>query len=378
VRAAELEGPLRRVAELGTAHHVERVANVLVRDGSMRVRIYAPARPSRQTVLLVSGLHPAGIDEPRLMAFARELAKTRITVVTPDMPGLTQFVITSVLTNAIEQVAHWLATGSGLAPAGRIGLIGISFSGGLAVVAAGRPSLRSHVSYVLSVGGHGDLPRVLRYLCTGVIAQDSAPAASSDSGESDRPPHDYGLAIVLLNVAHRLVPADQVDALRALVRRFLWASYLHRDDTSRAADEFDAVREQSRTMPEPSATLLRYMNDRHVEPLGSRLLVHIADFGNDPALSPSRSEPPLAPVFLLHGRDDNVIPAVESKSLADDLRGQTCVRLFLTDLLAHADTDQPKRVGQVFRLIGFWRDLLAQSATLQLMYIAQCPAPTAP
>jgi hypothetical protein len=113
-------------------------------------------------------MHPVGIGEPRLMAFARELAKSRVTVVTPDIPGLAQCAITPTLTDDIERVAVWLALRSELAPAGRIGLIGISFSGGLAVVAAGRPSLKGHVLFVLSVGGHDDLPRVLRYLCTDV------------------------------------------------------------------------------------------------------------------------------------------------------------------------------------------------------------------
>jgi hypothetical protein len=45
--------------------------------------------------------------------------------------------------------------------------MGISFSGGLSVVAAGRPSLAHRVAYVFSLGGHDDIGRVLRYLCTG-------------------------------------------------------------------------------------------------------------------------------------------------------------------------------------------------------------------
>ena len=44
---------------------------------------------------------------------------------------------------------------------------GISFSGGLSIVAAGRPALRDKVSYVMSFGGHGDLPRVMKYLASG-------------------------------------------------------------------------------------------------------------------------------------------------------------------------------------------------------------------
>jgi dienelactone hydrolase len=125
-----------------------------MQNGFVGARLYAPERMSRQTVLLVSGLQPAGIDEPRLMAFARELAKTGVTVVTPDIPGLARFEITPSLTESIEGAALWLISESGLTLTGQIGLIGISFSGGLAVVAAARPSLRNHVLYVVSIGGH--------------------------------------------------------------------------------------------------------------------------------------------------------------------------------------------------------------------------------
>ena len=71
-------------------------------------------------------------------------------------------------------------------------MMGISFAGGLSIVAAGRPALRDRVAVVLSLGGHGDLPRTLRYLCTGI----------QPDGER-LPPHDYGVVIILLGVADR-------------------------------------------------------------------------------------------------------------------------------------------------------------------------------
>jgi acetyl esterase/lipase len=357
-RAARLQGPLRRAANLGTVEYVERVARVPAPGGEpMRVRIYVPERTARQTVLLVAGLHPAGIDEPRLMGLARELARSRFSVVTPDIPALAQFTITAALTDEIERVARWVAADADLAPAGMIGLIGVSFSGGLAMVAAGRPSLSDRVLYVFSIGGHDDLPRVLRYLVTGA----RGPADEPLGDEGVRPPHDYGLAVVLLNVAERLVPADQVDGLREIVRRFLKASSLHRDDEVQAKHEFASAREDINRMPEPSGTLLRHLIDRDVERLGSRLLPHVGDYGNEPALSPSRSPPSSRPVFLLHGREDDVIPASESQHLADRLRGHADVKLLLTDVLSHADIDRPKPVIEVARLMEFVRQVLSQS-----------------
>jgi dienelactone hydrolase len=323
--------------------------------------VYAPRGTARQTVMLVSGLHPAGIDEPRLVALARNLAETNVTVVTPDIPELSRFEITPILTDRIEQAAAWLAAERSLAPAGRIGLMGVSFSGGLAVVAAGRPSLRHQLLYVFSFGGHDDLHRVLEYFCTGMESEGPTREPPRQQGtNATRPPHDYGVAVVLLNVAERVVPPSQVAPLREAVRRFLWASYLDRVDKTRADQEFAALRELAPTLPEPAATLLGYVNNRDVTRLGPRLQPYLGVFVDAPALSPSQSPAPSAPVFLLHGRDDNVIPASESQYLAGRLRGRVPVRLLVTDLISHAEADQPAHVADVARLSAFWGDLLAR------------------
>jgi hypothetical protein len=87
VRAADLHGPLRRIADLDTVRIGERTLRPQLKDTPIRARIYAPAGMARQTVLLVSGLHPAGIDEPRLVALARRLAEADVIVVTPEISG---------------------------------------------------------------------------------------------------------------------------------------------------------------------------------------------------------------------------------------------------------------------------------------------------
>jgi pimeloyl-ACP methyl ester carboxylesterase len=227
--------------------------------------------------------------------------------------------------------------------------MGVSFSGGLAIVAAGRPSLRDRLLYVFSFGGHDDLRRVLEFFCTGLACDEGTPAL---------PPHDYGLAVVLLNVAQQLVPADQVGGLREAVRRFLWASYLDRFDKPAAEREFAALRAIARTLPEPSATLLQQVNDRDVAQLGPRLRPYIGPYVERSGLSPARSPAPSVPVYLLHGKDDHIIPAVESQHLAERLRGQVPIRLLVTELISHADADQPARITDVAKLAAFWGELL--------------------
>ena len=154
------------------------------------------------------------------------------------------------------------------------------------------------------------------------------------------------------------MPREQVEPLRAAVTQFLWASHLDRVDKKQADEQFAALRERARHLPQPSATLLDYVNNRDVVHLGARLLPYVPVFGRAPALSPSKSPKPTAPVFLLHGIEDNVIPAVESEYLADDIRGHAPVRLLLSGLISHAEVDRPIRAGDVMSLAEFWADVL--------------------
>ena len=360
VRVAEMHGTARTIADLDTVHVQERDITIPTTGGAMRARAYEPPAPHR-AALLTSGLHAAGIDEPRLVRLARQLSAGGVTVVTPDIPELSRFEITPAITDAIERAAGWLAMESGLAQQGPVGLMGISLSGGLSIVAAGRPSLAGHVAYVFALGGHDDLPRVLRYLCTG-----SEPYPTHELGiQSDRPfvlaPHDYGVAVILIATADRVVPKAQAAPLREAVRRYLLASALDSNvDKAAAAREFDALKQLARTMPEPSATLLRYVNERDVIHLGRRLLPYIGVSAADAALSVSKSPKPSVPVFLLHGTEDNVIPSLESEYLAQDLRGHAPIRLLLSGLISHAEADRPVHLGDVMQLAGFWGDLLAR------------------
>src|SRR5205809_931240 len=106
--------------------------------GTGRRASIRPAHPAGPAHPAWFALHPSGSDEPRLVRLARQLSASGVTVVTPDIPELSQFEITPAITDAIEQSAGWLASDSGLAPDHHVGMIGISFSGGLSIIAAGR------------------------------------------------------------------------------------------------------------------------------------------------------------------------------------------------------------------------------------------------
>ena len=99
---------------------------------------------------------------------------------------------------------------------------------------------------------------------------------------------------------------------------------------------------------------------RDVVHLGARLLPLIGSSAAADGLSVSKSPKPTAPVFLLHGLEDNVVPAVESEYMAINLRGHAPVRLLLSGLISHAEADRPMHASDVLQLAGFWGDLLSR------------------
>ncbi len=162
IQAAGMQGTARTVAEWTTETVRESDTTIPWRGGSLRGRVYTADDIGGPPALLVPGVHAGGIDEPRLVQFARDVASMGRVVVTAELPDLKRYSITPRTTDMIEDAGLWLATTSGFASGGRVGMMGISFAGGLSVVAAGRPALRDRVAFVMSFGGHGDLTRSLR------------------------------------------------------------------------------------------------------------------------------------------------------------------------------------------------------------------------
>jgi pimeloyl-ACP methyl ester carboxylesterase len=206
------------------------------------------------------------------------------------------------------------------------------------------------VAYTVSFGGHSNLGRTLRYLCTGVQPDGSL-----------RPPHDYGVVIILLNAAPLMVPTEQVEGLRRGILTFLRASHLDMVDHAKARLVFDESIAMEASLADPARSLLHDVNTRAVGHLGPLLLPHVDRVTLDPSLSPERSPAPTSPVYLLHGADDNVIPAIESRRLADSLRRRGAdVTLLATPLITHAELDRDTNPRDVWNLLSFWGAVLAQ------------------
>ena len=132
-------------------------------------------------------------------------------------------------------------------------------------------------------------------------------------------------------------------------------------DKAEAQREFARARTLAESLDEPARTLMNYVNTRDVARLGPLLLPHVGELGAAAALSPSKEATPPFPVYLLHGTDDNVIPAAESALLAETLRSRGVkVWQLATPLITHAEVDRSAAASAAWTLVRFWANLLSE------------------
>jgi len=258
----------------------EGVTESIDRKAGERVRMYQPdgAAQDAPVVVLVAGAVEDGIDDPRFVALARALARRGLVVATPDLLSL------RLLRIDAEDPARIARVAASFTEAERVSLAGVSVGGSYCLIAAGRAEVRDRIACVLSFGAYAHLELLLRGWLT-------APPPDA-KGVMD--PLGEGRRAVLQGNRDRIPPAlyDTVVASNAPLSK-----------------------EQAH-----------------------EALAGMAD--DLQALTPLANPLPRARVFLLHGKDDPIVPSSEAVSLERWYTKKSVRhRLLVTDLFAHVDRD---------------------------------------
>jgi dienelactone hydrolase len=318
-------------------------ASARLRDGrSVPVRVYVPPGGQERVVLVIHGVHRGGYDEPRLVYFAQRLVEAGFAVVTPEIEDLKRYEITARTVDDIEELVAWTAAlplNRSSRRDERIGLVGISFGGGLSVSAAGSVEAGRALAFVFAFGGHGDLKRTMGFLAKG----EAYPGGW-------RKPHVYGQAVEVRMFAKELVPEADVDGLRAALLAYLED---RRGDAESLAEGLGLEAQK----------LVRLSLEGNADELGPILAPLVERFEPDASLSPERQPAPPCPVYLLHGADDNVIPASETTALAANLSGRADAYALVTDLIQHVELKKGEAeppLSSYWRLARFWTELLGE------------------
>jgi pimeloyl-ACP methyl ester carboxylesterase len=300
--------------------------------------IYAPTgHVHAPGIVIVHGVHRLGLREPRLVHFARTIAETGYTVITPQVDELAQFHLEPTSIQTIGRAAHFLKARLGTA---RVGLMGLSFAGGLSVMAAADPAFASDIGFVVSVGGHHDLERVLRFLVT-----DEIPLP--DGSIQTRQAHDYGTIILVYHDASFFFPAEDVETAKEALKLWLW-------------EDFDQARVKAGEMSPAGRETIGLFFDRKTAGLKKLLLETIER--RRPRL-PDVSPHGIAarvkvPMFFLHGEADSVIPASESLWLAGEAAGS---EVLVSRAISHVELEGTPGWREKFALVRFMAHVLGEA-----------------
>jgi pimeloyl-ACP methyl ester carboxylesterase len=291
-------------------------------NGPVRGRLYSPIGIAHPPGLVViHGIHCLGIDEPRMMNFSRAAAESGFAVLTPQVSALADYHVDDASIATIGESAAWF---DGRLGNGRVTVIGVSFAGGLSLLAARNPAYASHMRALVLMGAYEDLARVSRFLAT---SQQEFP----DGRSVPYAAHDYGASVfVYAHLGQFFPPADLAVAHEAL-----------RDWLSEQPEKAKPLLD--RLSPAGRATMEALLA-RRIDAVRPQILNAIeADRAELAALSPHGQIAGLrVPVFILHGADDNVIPPAESLWLEREVPRAVLREVLITSAFSHVDpTKQP-------------------------------------
>jgi pimeloyl-ACP methyl ester carboxylesterase len=305
---------------------------------SVRAREYLPSGNANAPALIVlHGVHHLGIDEPRLEAFATSIANCGVRVLTPELPDIKDYHVDATSIRTIGESAKWFAARTG----GPVGVVGLSFSGGLALVAASEPAYKNSFRFVLAVGAQDSMGRVAEYYRTGA---DPRPNGSVE----ELKPHEYGPLVLEYEYVEDFVPPADVPAIRTVLRAHLYEDKAAEKTTMAAltpAQQAEA-KELMDTKSLKTQASLAASNERNAEVLAE--------------LSPhGRLETLTVPVYLLHGEADNIIPSAETLWMETELPRSTLKAALVSPVISHIDfeSSQPTALDQ-WRLIHFFAQVM--------------------
>jgi len=325
------------VATISTYPVEESLTEIDTPSGKIPARLYVPkGADNAPGMVIVHGVHHLGIEEPRLVGFARAMSSSGIRVLTPELAPLADYHVDSRSIALIGYSARRLSSDIGQ----RVGVLGLSFAGGLSLLAAADPQYEPYIRVVGSVGAHDDLERVSGFLITNTIAR-------PDGTTLQLAAHEYGpLVLIYSHVEDFFPPADLNTAHKAL-QLLLW-------------EKVDESKKQAELLSPPSRQKMDLLYQHNVQALDGEIKQAIARHQAEMApVSPHGHLDSLhVPVLLLHGAADNIIPPSELLWLQKDVPPAELVNALISPAISHVSMEGEPSLTDKYQLVHFMAQVL--------------------
>lgn len=304
-------------------------------------RIYLPTDLAHApAMVIVHGVHHLGYNEPRLVRFAKAMSGAGMVVATPELPEIAGYEIKPVSIDEIAASANDLAE---RLHTPCVGVLGLSFAGGLALEAASDPATSQHICYVVAVGAHDDMGRVMKFFATDEAEYPNGKILPMAS-------HEYGALVAIYAHPEDYFPAQDVSAAREAIRLQLFEQVPRaREIAARMSPAGQATMQMlfSQDHSAAKATLLQNLEKHHAEsdavsPASQLYRIHV-------------------PVMLLHGAGDNVIPPSETLWLAKDIPAIDLRGVLISPAISHVELGKGATYMDKARLVHFIEQVLSEA-----------------
>lgn len=286
--------------------------------------VYRPKSKYQGTIVFVHGMSVFGKADARITTLCESLTRIGYLTIVPDYQDIQQLKIHKEQCQQISQSLICLLNNQELCPHAKAAIMAPSFSASLALKSSTHVELQNRISALCLIGGYADIDTTMDYLLMSEDAQ------------------DYGRLIVLMNFLHLIIGNDtqvpKAIGLAALAQGSELLKDLEKKD--------DFVKKMS---ARDQKVYARILSDHDYRCNIWHKILQETDFQDvkkSMDILPVLHEITSA-VILIHGKQDNVIAADQSRLLQtrlDELNKN--VYLCLTELISHGDS------GNVFTMIG--------------------------
>jgi acetyl esterase/lipase len=298
-------------------------------EGQMPYKVYRPmARAVAPAIVLYHGATPYGEGHPALDQLARALAHVGLLVFVPRLPRLQAVLIDETNLHSMIIFYRFIQGDERIVP-GCISVAGTSFAGGLLLKALIDPLMQHPPpKAVLAYGSYCDLETTLRFVLTGRLEENG----TETSVEPDR----WAQVIFFYNYLNHIPGDFDRQALAEVL------DYYIQDQV----EQGDAARDQLRIPERRIADLILTPGNPESTALAEEVLQHARSVLQD--LSPSNFHSQIQfPFWVLHGRNDLMVPYTEALALKQLLPGQ--VHMYVTNLYSHRDLGTGSQLWRTVR-----------------------------
>jgi len=289
---------------------------------------YVAGAGKRGAILLTHGIIESGKDDPRLIRFARSLARAGFVVLVPELKGMKSFrILLSDVDDIVASFRH-MASLKELVNEQRMGLMGFSYAAGPTIMAAADAAIRDQVSFVVSFGGYYDPINVIRFITTGYYEY------GYERGFLH--PEPYGKWVFFMN---------NVDYVENENDRRILKEIFQQEATDVAADAalLERLSQKGRYLYELLLNTDPHRVDDLYKKIDSRVQAYLQKVSMGPVIPSLR-----AYLIIGHGTTDTLIPYTESLRMANAAQDKKRVHLAILRLFGHVDPSKKRFAAMEF------------------------------